>query len=775
MIHRPTRITPTSATLLDHIHTNQTTYSNISGNLFCDATDHLPVFNISFVPTIKASTNSDPLPFRMINLHNMNLFKVRLQEMDWNNVTSIDDPNTAYNNFESSLKTIYNQCFPLQYKTKKNVKIQPWITQGILNSVKLKHKLYSRFLKNPSAINEKIYKQYRNILTNVIRQTKSDYFKNKFQQNKSDIKKTWDTINSLLKKSKTRNSSTSINCNGRLSKDPVEIANCFNDFFVEIGPTLASKINNNPNSTFNDYLPAPVVNSMFLNPVDEYELTRIILSFNNNKAPGIDEFNTKAIKHVFNFISKPLCHIFNISISHGIFPDKLKHAKVTPVFKAGPKSEINNYRPISILSIFSKIFERIIYDRMYTFIQNNNILYEHQFGFRKGHSTSMALIDLTNEIIDAFQNNSYAMGILIDLSKAFDTIDHDILLAKLYNYGLRGIVFNLLKSYLCNRSQCTKYMNATSEFRYISCGVPQGSLLGPLLFILYINDLYNSSKRLSFFLYADDTTILYSNDDIYSLFEVVNSELNSVIDYFSVNKLSVNINKCNAIVFHGRNKSFDPSNKTVKLNNVVIPLVSTVKFLGIYIDSQLNWKPHIECISNKISKNIGIIYRLSKFIPQSILRILYCSLILPYLNYCNVVWANNYPDTLDKLIKLQKKAVRIISLSLPYSHTDPIFSLLKLLKISDINTLQQCSFMHDLVYKRSPLFNNLIQFNLDFHNYDTRSANLLHLPLPRTNALKFNIRYSGPKVWNNISLELRNIVNKNSFTHKLKLNLISKY
>ena len=203
------------------------------------------------------------------------------------------------------------------------------------------------------------------------------------------------------------------------------------------------------------------------------------------------------VKSVIDLISVPLSCIFNRSICEGVFPEKLKLAKVSPVFKKGNKSDMNNYRPISVLSVFSKILERIVYKRVYSFLEENNILYGSQFGFRKGLSTEMALLEFLNKIVDAFEKDSFVMGIFIDLSKAFDTINHEILLTKLYNYGLRGIAHKWFFSYLTNRKQCTRFNNSLSDLQYIRCGVPQGTLLGPLLFLLYVNDIYKSAKNIS--------------------------------------------------------------------------------------------------------------------------------------------------------------------------------------------------------------------------------------------------------------------------------------
>ena len=344
------------------------------------------------------------------------------------------------------------------------------MTDGLLTSIKHKQKLYSKSLRYPTDKNINEYKQFRNKLNSLIKTVKSDFYEKKFNQQKDNIKGTWKIINSLIKKNDGKQyDECVINCEGNITDDPNAIANHFNNFFVNIGPTLAKKIEQT-DTNFKTYLPQPSVNSLFLSPVSIDEIIDIVKRFKNGKAPGIDDINSVIIKQLINSLSDPLCYIFNLCLSNGVFPDSLKVAKVTPIYKSGDKSDSGNYRPISVLPVLSKILERLIYDRTYNYLQKNNILYNKQFGFRKNYNTSTALLQLTNDIVRAFERKEIAIGIFIDLSKAFDTIDHEILLFKLFNYGIRGPAYNLFKSYLTNRKQCTKFKHVARRI-YFSWGV----------------------------------------------------------------------------------------------------------------------------------------------------------------------------------------------------------------------------------------------------------------------------------------------------------------
>ena len=284
------------------------------------------------------------------------------------------------------------------------------------------------------------------------------------------------------------------------------------------------------------------------------------------------------------------------------------------------------------------------------------------------------------------------VGVFIDLSKAFDTIDHTILLSKLNLYGVRGIAHKWFSDYLNNRKQYTSVKNCDSRLNNIQHGVPQGSILGPLLFLLYINDLHHCSSLLSFILFADDTTILFSHSDYSSLVNILNKELVEVYSWFKSNKLSLNSSKTNYIIFS--KSSISPSNSDIIINNESINRVLSTKFLGVIIDDKLSWTQHIFYISKVISRNTGVMSKLRSFLPSVTLTSLYNTLILPYLNYCNIVWACTSTNKLHSLMIIQKRAIRICTLSQPRDHSAPLFYKLHTLTLSDINKFQIGIFMY---------------------------------------------------------------------------------
>ena len=336
-------------------------------------------------------------------------------------------------------------------------------------------------------------------------------------------------------------------------------------------------------------------------------------------------------------------HIFNLSISKGIFPDKLKIAKVTPIFKSGDSTVLTNYRPISVLPCFSKILERIMYNRLQKHLSENNLLFERQFGFQSSKSTEHAILELSDEILNSFEKNNFTVGVFIDLSKAFDTVNHDVLIKKLSYYGINTNNLAWFSSYLRNRQQYISADGVCTESQNITCGVPQGSILGPLLFLIYVNDLNKASKILQPIMFADDTNLFYSHRNIKTLFYTVNKELEHINEWFKSNKLSLNVRKTNYIFFHKKRKKDDIPLKLPELliNNNRIDRVNSTKFLGIILNEHLSWENHINIIENKISKNSGLVYKAQHLLSKANLLSLYYSFIHCYLNYGNIAWASS--------------------------------------------------------------------------------------------------------------------------------------
>ena len=403
------------------------------------------------------------------------------------------------------------------------------MTESLIKSCKKKSKLLKKYKKFPSVVNKVRYKQYKNLLKILIRKTEREYYSNKLLKVTLNIRNTWKVINSIINNSPSRDKINNLKLDNLLLTDRKDIVHELNKYFVNIGPNLSNCIPSSVNQ-FDYYLNSPNIKSMALIPTDEYEIIKIINKLKQTSSSGVDDIPSTVIKCAAKSIAKALALMINNSMNFGIFPSPLKIAKITPIFKGGSSILMTNYRPISILPVLSKIYEKVIATRLNSFLEKNKIKNDKQFGFRKNHSTALALTKFMEYITEKLDNGNLVLSVFVDLSKAFDTIDHKILIKKLFNYGIRGTALKLFEDYLTNRYQCVAIGDNISSLLQITCGVPQGSILGPVLFILYINDLSNCVKVVQILLFADDTTIYLASKDINNLCQEINNELKKLSD-----------------------------------------------------------------------------------------------------------------------------------------------------------------------------------------------------------------------------------------------------
>ena len=706
---------------------------------------------------------------------NLESFKLDVNKVDWSNVLNSNNAQESFTLFNDAITNLVDTHFPVVYVKKQLHIDKPWLTDAILKSISTKNKMYKSLVIAPSPLREAQYKNYKNKLVNIIRISQKQYYNDLLDKYHSNITMSWKIINNIL--NRQTKGSTNINAkfykNGNQIVDESDIANEFNKYFVNVGNNLASKITNTTQSPFM-YMNNPVDKTFFVNPATTENLHKAVNQIKSN-TPGCDNITSNMLKAILPCISTPLLHVINLSFSTGIVPLEIKVGKIVPIYKGGDSSKYCNYRPISLLTVFSKVFERLMYYQLISFIETNNILYDYQCGFRKKYSTDIALISIVDKILNAFENGQYAVGIFIDLAKAFDTVNHKILLEKLNYYGIRGVANEWLCSYLSERKQCTQFNDSISNFENISCGVPQGSILGPLLFILYLNDLQNVSDVLFFLMYADDTNMFISGDDLAVLNETINTELPKIHTWFNANKLSLNVQKTNYMLFHSNRRKVNSNSLSISINDCIVNEVYQTKFLGIIFDCCLTWKPHVDYLCKKLSKNFFLLSNARKIVDNDLMVKLYNTFIYSYIQYGIVVWGNAKANAIDRLISFQKRTLKMIAGKNRSAESAPLFKKFSILPIVDIYKYRLAYYMYRINIQDIPNIKSLtFQRHHHIHNYNTRHHNdFVFTGKVTKNFIKSTFEYSGIQIWLTIPNSLRNVRTIHQFKKEYKKLILS--
>ena len=598
---------------------------------------------------------------------------------------------------------------------------------------------------------------------------KNRFYRLKFTECGGDSKKIWANINDILGK-KRSNVTQVFKINDENVMDKMIIANEFNNYFTNIAHEIDANLAA-PNRNYQDYLPNLLFDNIHWTETNETEIKSILSKCNNTKA-GPDKLPMQILKKNADFLAPVMKTLCNLSINTGVFPTIHKMGTVIPLYKNKERNKISNYRPICLLNAMSKVLEKVIAIRLMNHLEANNVLSNSQYAYRHGRGTDSAILKLVNNIVNNFEKGEITVAAFLDLSKAFDCVNHEILIKKLEHYGVNGVALNWFTSYLYERQQRVYYHESYSEVKTVNIGVPQGSVLGPILFLTYFQDIGAVTDEDDVILFADDVTTYDSGNDVFQVIQSLNRKLSAMSQWLLANRLSANVIKTEGMIFSRKNLYY-PLPPLLLYGNP-LPFCHSFKFLGVIVDSKLTWKDHVQSIQNKLSSASGILFSIRNKITRSLSRMIYFSIAYPYMIYCNIIWGSCYNRLLIKLFNTQKKLVRLIMKRGRMFHSEPLFEKLNLLNLYDI--LKMSSLVY--IYKTlNHLIHSPINFNFrNVQQYNLRNNNVqLEIPYVRYRHSQLFIHVRGPSLWNDIPESIRSSRTLPTFKRNLKQSYINMY
>ena len=767
LIKKPTRITESTKTLLDLIICKTDDPKTATTDVVVlGISDHNLVYTCRKVGICKQK----PKIIETRQYHKLNKAKFQNDlKQAFLHFNEHSDPNTALQEWNKIFLLIADINAPVRSRKVRSDR-QPWMTDEIKKLSFHRDYLKKKAVMLNSSAFHSSYKKCKNKVTKLISNAKTLYFRTNLENSKN-CKESWIHINKLLNHKTVKNQTiNNIKLGDQNITGDINIANTINNYFAEIGPKLASVIP--PTDIDPTKLIQPCSSEFNLRTITTTELIQTIGKTNLNKAPGLDKIPIKLIKLAGDAIYDSLLHIFNLVLSTGIFPDDLKLAKIIPIHKEGDKAECGNYRPISVIPIVAKILEKIIYDQLSSYINDNDIICKQQFGFRPNHSTETALLKCTDQWLHNM-DKGMANGVLfLDLKKAFDTVDHSILLQKLYQYGIKGTPLKLLASYLNNRKQVCVINNNKSGQETVQCGVPQGSNLGPLLFTLYINDLPMCLEYTQASMFADDTNLSCTGRTPAEIEHKLNADLSNVNDWLEANRLTLNTGKTEFMLITSKRKLNQfRTDIRIHINGSIIKHVIQKKNLGVTIDNELKWTEHINEQCKKLSSAIALLRKAKPHVPYNDLLRIYNSLVVPYFTYCSTVWNDGNNTNLEKLYKLQKRAARIITGSNYETRSKIIFQSLGWNSIDNILKKREFLITFKAIRGIAPeCICNMFSYCDNGSHHMRSNGRKLTLDKPNRSFMKKSFSYRGASAWNSLPNEILD-VHEQLTTHSFKTKL----
>lgn len=687
----------------------------------------------------------------------------------------VNDASEQCENFVNCLKNAIAYSSELK-NIHKDVRheLKPWMSRGLLDLINFKNNLLGKRRKNKS--DESLSSQIKRI-SKIIKYAKKTLMESYYQDNITscggDPKKVWRFLNKELGRANIKSNQLSDE-QGRILLSDKEKAVAHNNFFYETVQNVRNNIVTNAADHFNNFRTLSYNRTVFdFRKVDTKTVETVLKNMPKSKGSGHDEITTKMLSVRPYFISMLLARIFNSMVETSCYPDILKIHEIIPIPKACGARSVNLYRPISLLSNIDKVFEKIMIDQLSSYLENHNIIFCRQYGFRKGYGTEAAVVSVVNEICNGLDKGfSGVAGVFFDLSKAFDLVDHSILIKKLEFFGIQGSTIKLIESYLHNRSQYVKIGNSRSSTKPVKCGVPQGSIIGPLLFLIYINDLQNITFFGKLFMFADDICLLYNYKHQLVLKTQIEYDASILFEYARLNKLCINADKTKFVRFRPYLLQREPE-MIVFMDGKLVSESYSLKYLGVNLTFNLSWDMHIEMLKRKISAATGILRKFKSKLSTETKLQLYYSLIHCHFVYIPTVYAFKHCAALKSLQSAQNKALKIVY-NLPTE-----FSTIQLFTcyakgVLPVRGVYKYNILQFMFKSTKRIGNSFIQFHQHFDQSQLNTRHRLNL-IPsrcRLELTKQRIEYAGPHEFNELPHDLKQIARISVFKSKLKSYLL---
>ena len=738
-IKTPTRFSSQRNSCLDHIYTNSGII-NECDTLDVNLSDHLAVFvNRKKQKPLNEKTNFNGRSYRN---YDTDIFAESLSRQNWNLFDSETDPNALWSIYKNNVLNVLSIMCPIKQFSIKKYK-EPWITNELLELIKDKDSALRKAKKSKTKRDWNHAKRLRNECLSKVRKAKCDFVKNELNNNMNDSRKFWRNLHDVWPNKKSN--STKITLIDQTTKNEIaqeDTATYINKYFTGIGPTLSHNLHES--WEYEGITADRHLSNIIVNPE---EIVKNCKEIDIHKSSSVEGISSKVLRDAFLVQNDRLCYLIRHIFSLGIYPMDWKIANIIPLQKDGNVHNVNNLRPISLLPLPSKLIEKVIHDRMLHHLETNHYLDIKQGGFRKNNSTINTITYFTNDIFNSMNKKELTIATYIDMAKAFDTVNHEILLKKLQKLGFTGNLLKLLQNYLTNRRQSTSANGYVSELENITCGIPQGSTVGPLMYIIYVNDIISSIKSCKYYLYADDT-VIYTSGNLDLCTQRITEDLSLFKLWCNRNKLTLNVKKTKYTIFGLKSKTKRIFDHSLFIDNIKIDRVHSYKYLGITLDMNLSFNRHLENLIKTISYKALLLAKIRKYITQEVALQIYKTMILPIMEYGDILYDGSNQKLTGKLQVLQNRCLR--TCLLPNQHLPTI----RLHEIGSIANLKMRREMHLQLYMFKQKSNVNIVNN---RKVCTRMHDAIVFTTFKPNSEKYkrNVLYKGALAWNSLSVAIR--------------------